>query len=231
MKRRTLIMKKNTTLRRTGLIGGTAALAVAAGTVMAAAPASAASTSVWDKVAQCESSGNWSANTGNGYYGGLQFSAATWKAYGGTGLASDASKATQIAIAKKVLAAQGPGAWPVCSVQAGLTKANGGADSGSTDTGSSSDETASTSTSSSSGATTSSASGTTSTAATAGTTVTASSTQQRPAVHSSIAWQRTAKKAPRAPVKPRPTGKHAAPPAPVAAGAKTPAPNAQPCPR
>jgi hypothetical protein len=105
-------MKKNTTLRRTGLIGGTAALAVAAGTVMAAAPASAASTSVWDKVAQCESSGNWSANTGNGYYGGLQFSAATWKAYGGTGLASDASKATQIAIAKKVLASQGPTAWP-----------------------------------------------------------------------------------------------------------------------
>jgi LysM repeat protein len=122
-----MTIKKNTNLRRAGLVGGTAALALVAGNTLAAAPASAASTTVWDKVAQCESGGDWSINTGNGYYGGLQFSASTWKDYGGTGLASNASKSTQIAVAKKVLAAQGSGAWPVCSVKAGLTQANGGA--------------------------------------------------------------------------------------------------------
>jgi cell wall-associated NlpC family hydrolase len=87
--------------------------------------ASAASISTWDKVAQCESSGNWSINTGNGYYGGLQFAPSTWKAYGGLKYASSAHLATkqqQINIAEKVLASQGPGAWPVCSVKAGLTK-------------------------------------------------------------------------------------------------------------
>lgn len=78
---------------------------------------------VWDKVAQCESSGNWSINTGNGYYGGLQFSASTWRAFGGAQFASTAnkaSKAEQIAIAEKVLIAQGSGAWPVCSLKANL---------------------------------------------------------------------------------------------------------------
>ncbi len=81
---------------------------------------SSASAGVWDKIAQCESGGNWSINTGNGYYGGLQFNLSTWRAYGGTGLPSDASKATQIAIATKVQAAQGWGAWPVCSSKAGV---------------------------------------------------------------------------------------------------------------
>ncbi|MGW2371578.1 MULTISPECIES: transglycosylase family protein [Kitasatospora] len=87
--------------------------------------ANAASVATWDKVAQCESSGNWSINTGNGFYGGLQFTSSTWAAFGGTAYAPQANLATkdqQIAIAEKVLASQGPGAWPVCSVQAGLTK-------------------------------------------------------------------------------------------------------------
>ncbi|MEV0536696.1 transglycosylase family protein [Kitasatospora sp. NPDC050463] len=87
--------------------------------------ASAASVATWDKVAQCESTGNWSINTGNGFYGGLQFTSSTWAAFGGTAYAARADLATkdqQIAIAEKVLASQGPGAWPVCSVQAGLTK-------------------------------------------------------------------------------------------------------------
>ncbi|RXW32523.1 transglycosylase family protein [Propioniciclava flava] len=88
---------------------------------------------VWDRVAQCESSGNWSINTGNGYYGGLQFNASTWRAYGGASYAPyahQATKAQQIAVARRTLNAQGPGAWPVCSKKAGLTKANGGADAG-----------------------------------------------------------------------------------------------------
>ncbi|MFE6055951.1 transglycosylase family protein [Kitasatospora sp. NPDC056446] len=87
--------------------------------------ASAASVATWDKVAQCESTGNWSINTGNGFYGGLQFTSSTWAAFGGTAYAARADLATkdqQIAVAEKVLASQGPGAWPVCSVQAGLTK-------------------------------------------------------------------------------------------------------------
>ena len=86
---------------------------------------------MWDRVAQCESGGNWKINTGNGYYGGLQFAAGTWRAYEGNTYASQAhlaTKAEQIAIARRVLAGQGPGAWPVCSRRAGLTKANGGAD-------------------------------------------------------------------------------------------------------
>ncbi|MFE4974932.1 transglycosylase family protein [Kitasatospora sp. NPDC056651] len=87
--------------------------------------ASAATVATWDKVAQCESGGNWSINTGNGFYGGLQFTSSTWSAFGGTAYAARADLATkgqQIAVAEKVLASQGPGAWPVCSVKAGLTK-------------------------------------------------------------------------------------------------------------
>ncbi len=78
------------------------------------AAASAAPAHDWDGVAQCESGGNWAINTGNGYYGGLQFTQGTWNANGGTGLASNASKAEQIAVAERVLATQGAGAWPVC---------------------------------------------------------------------------------------------------------------------
>jgi len=78
------------------------------------------SDSVWDKLAECESGGNWSINTGNGYYGGLQFSLSTWRAYGGSGMPHEASREEQIAIAKKVQAAQGWGAWPACSAELGL---------------------------------------------------------------------------------------------------------------
>ncbi|WP_227996196.1 transglycosylase family protein [Nocardia australiensis] len=76
--------------------------------------ASAAPTHNWDGVAQCESGGNWGINTGNGYYGGLQFSQSTWNANGGAGSANNASKAEQIRVAENVLATQGVGAWPVC---------------------------------------------------------------------------------------------------------------------
>jgi uncharacterized protein YabE (DUF348 family) len=76
--------------------------------------------SVWDKLAQCESGGNWSINTGNGYYGGLQFSLSTWRAYGGSGMPNEASREQQIAIAKKLQADAGWGAWPACSSKLGL---------------------------------------------------------------------------------------------------------------
>ena len=79
-----------------------------------------ASGSVWDKIAQCESGGNWSINTGNGFYGGLQFTLSTWHAYGGSGMPNHASRAQQIAVAKKVQAAQGWGAWPACTSKLGL---------------------------------------------------------------------------------------------------------------
>jgi resuscitation-promoting factor RpfA len=113
-------------------VGACAALALSSGIgLVTAAPAEAAATTVWDRVAQCESGGNWKINTGNGFYGGVQFAAGTWKAYGGKTYASQAhlaTKAEQIAIARRVLAGQGPGAWPVCSRRAGLTKSNGKAD-------------------------------------------------------------------------------------------------------
>ena len=83
----------------------------------------------WDEVAACESGGDWSINTGNGYYGGLQFSQQTWEGYGGTqyaATADQASKSQQIAIGEKVLAGQGAGAWPTCG-----TALSGGADTGS----------------------------------------------------------------------------------------------------
>jgi resuscitation-promoting factor RpfB len=76
--------------------------------------------SVWDKLAECESGGNWSINTGNGYYGGLQFSLSTWRAYGGSGMPHEASREEQIAIAKKLQADAGWGAWPACSSKLGL---------------------------------------------------------------------------------------------------------------
>lgn len=76
--------------------------------------------SVWDRLAQCESGGNWSINTGNGYYGGLQFSLSTWRAYGGKGYPHQASREEQIRIAKKLQAAAGWGQWPACSSKLGL---------------------------------------------------------------------------------------------------------------
>ncbi|GGQ82030.1 transglycosylase family protein [Streptomyces althioticus] len=93
--------------------------------LMGTGTAQAADVETWEKVAACESTDNWDINTGNGYYGGLQFSQSTWEAFGGTRYAPRADLATkdqQIAIAEKVLDGQGPGAWPTCSVRAGLTR-------------------------------------------------------------------------------------------------------------
>ncbi|HET9722156.1 MAG TPA: transglycosylase family protein [Candidatus Saccharimonadales bacterium] len=87
-----------------------------------AAPA-AASGSVWDSLAGCESGGNWAINTGNGFYGGLQFDYGTWLSNGGGAYAPTASQATrdqQIAIASKVQAARGWSPWPACSAKLGL---------------------------------------------------------------------------------------------------------------
>ena len=116
---------KNTHLNRAGR--GLAVVALtAAGAGLTATSAQAASVDTWDALAECESGGNWSINTGNGYYGGLQFLPSTWQAFGGTGSAANASKAEQIAIAENVLATQGWGAWPACSAQLGLS-GDGGA--------------------------------------------------------------------------------------------------------
>ena len=98
-----------------------ATLALSATAANAAAPTTSAST--WDALAQCESGGNWSTNTGNGFSGGLQFTPQTWAAFGGTGSPQGASRAQQIAVAEKVQASQGWGAWPACSAKLGL---NGG---------------------------------------------------------------------------------------------------------
>jgi len=75
---------------------------------------------VWDRIAACESGGNWSINTGNGYYGGLQFSLGSWRAVGGSGYPHQASKSEQIARAEILKARQGWGAWPACTAKLGL---------------------------------------------------------------------------------------------------------------
>lgn len=85
-----------------------------------AAVATPANGSVWDQLAQCEAGGNWQTNTGNGYYGGLQFTQGTWTAHGGTGSPANASREQQIAVAERVKASQGWGAWPACSAKLGL---------------------------------------------------------------------------------------------------------------
>ena len=109
------------TARTTAVLAG-AALAAPLGLLALAGPAPAADGGVWDRIARCESGGNWHTNTGNGYYGGLQFSAGTWRAYGGGAYAATADRATkqqQIAVATKVQRAQGWGAWPTCAARAG----------------------------------------------------------------------------------------------------------------
>ncbi|MFE4635205.1 transglycosylase family protein [Streptomyces sp. NPDC056773] len=109
-------------------LAGVTGAAIAA-PLMAAGTASAATASEWDRVASCESGGNWSINTGNGYYGGLQFSSSTWAAFGGKAYAAQAnqaSKAQQIAIAEKVLKGQGKGAWPSCGVGLSNSSYTGG---------------------------------------------------------------------------------------------------------
>nr|WSY54369.1 LysM peptidoglycan-binding domain-containing protein [Streptomyces sp. NBC_00886] len=125
---------------RVATLAGVTGVAIAA-PLMAAGNASAATASEWDTVAQCESGGNWSINTGNGYYGGLQFSASTWAAYGGSAYAStanQASKSQQISVAEKVLAAQGKGAWPVCGTGLSSAAYSGGSSSSNSSSSSSS---------------------------------------------------------------------------------------------
>jgi nucleoid-associated protein YgaU len=115
--------RKTRTTRNTAVLAG-AALLAPLGLLAATGNAAAADGGVWDRIAQCESGGNWHINTGNGYYGGLQFSASTWRAYGGTAYAptaDQASREAQIAVAAKVQQAQGWGAWPVCSARAGAS--------------------------------------------------------------------------------------------------------------
>lgn len=107
------------TLARTALAG-----AVAGAPLLAAPLANAAPDSVWDQVAQCESGGNWSISSGNGFFGGLQFTPSTWRSFGGSQFAdmpNHASREQQIVVAERVLAGQGWGAWPVCSRKAGAT--------------------------------------------------------------------------------------------------------------
>ena len=105
-------------IARTALAG-----AVAGAPLIVAPAANAASDSTWDRLAQCESGGNWSINTGNGYYGGLQFSPRTWTAFGGGEFARyayQASREQQIVVAERVLARQGWNAWPSCSRKLGI---------------------------------------------------------------------------------------------------------------
>ncbi|MGY1884015.1 transglycosylase family protein [Blastococcus sp. SYSU DS0753] len=111
--------------RRAAGLAATGALLLAP--FLGTGTAAAADDETWDRLAQCESSGNWSINTGNGYYGGLQFYQPTWEGFGGTEYAPRADLATreqQIAIAEKTLAVQGWGAWPACSAKLGLTEAD-----------------------------------------------------------------------------------------------------------
>lgn len=121
---------RNRSSLRNRLVGFAFVASATAFTGVVTTPPAQAAVGVWDRVAACESGGRWATNTGNGYFGGLQFSQSTWRGFGGlryAPTASRASKAVQIAIAKRVLAVQGPGAWPVCGRRAGLTRANGGA--------------------------------------------------------------------------------------------------------
>ena len=113
----------SSTRARIATLAGTAGAAFAL-PLVSASNAKAASVDTWERVAACESSGNWQINTGNGYYGGLQFSQSSWEAAGGTEYAARAdlaSKSEQIATAEELLAMQGPGAWPVCGSEGGLT--------------------------------------------------------------------------------------------------------------
>ena len=102
------MLKKRRKTIGMAVIGGAL---VAAPMAMSTATANAVN---WDAVAACESGGNWAINTGNGYYGGLQFSLGTWRANGGSGSPHNASRSEQIRVAENVLHSQGVGAWPSC---------------------------------------------------------------------------------------------------------------------
>jgi hypothetical protein len=116
---RVAFRKTVTTALKLVLVSG--AFAVAALTISTALSTGTAKADSmnWDAVAQCESGGNWAANTGNGHFGGLQFKQATWSANGGFGSPVNASREEQIRVAENVLASQGPKAWPKCSALGG----------------------------------------------------------------------------------------------------------------
>jgi hypothetical protein len=115
--------RKTRTTRTTAVLAG-AALLAPLGLLAAGGNAAAADSGVWDRIAQCESGGNWHINTGNGYYGGLQFTQSTWRANGGSGSPQNASRAEQIRVAENVLKTQGIGAWPVCGKRGGSAHAS-----------------------------------------------------------------------------------------------------------
>lgn len=117
-------MKNTSTVRRTA-----AALAVggAVAATMSVPAANAADSATWDALAQCESGGNWSINTGNGFYGGLQFTQQSWNGVGMSGSPATASRAQQIEAGERLLAIQGWGAWPACSAKLGLYGKTGAA--------------------------------------------------------------------------------------------------------
>lgn len=100
-------------LRKTMLTAAAAGVMAAAPLALGAGAANADSVN-WDAVAACESGGNWAINTGNGYFGGLQFSPSTWSSNGGNGMPHQASRSEQIRVAENVLRTQGIGAWPSC---------------------------------------------------------------------------------------------------------------------
>lgn len=125
--------------RRIAQVGLAGALAAAP--LALAVPAHAETD--WDALAQCESGGNWSTDTGNGFSGGLQFTPSTWKAFGGSGSPENASRGEQIQVAEKVKAEQGMSAWPTCSTKTGQTSSS--ANSGSSGSKSSTSSTSSTS--------------------------------------------------------------------------------------
>lgn len=106
--------------RARGVVGWlcAASIVVGGGACAAATAPDAHADPNWDAIAQCESSGNWAITTGNGYFGGLQFTLSTWLANGGTGMPNQASRAEQIRVATNVLHTQGIGAWPVCGRRA-----------------------------------------------------------------------------------------------------------------
>jgi LysM repeat protein len=134
------------------VIAGAAVAGAGIAIPLVATGAAQASSVNWDAVAQCESGGNWAINTGNGFYGGLQFTESTWLAYGGGAYAqyaNQASRTEQIAIAEKVLAGQGIGAWPVCGPK-GYTSGGSYTTTNANGSGSSSSTTKSTTKSSSS---------------------------------------------------------------------------------
>jgi len=149
-------MARNTELSLARALGRRAAQVVLVG-AMAATPLAlstgiASADTDWDELAQCESGGDWSINTGNGFGGGLQFTDSTWKAFGGSGDPEDAGRAEQIQVAERVKAEQGMNAWPTCSKKTGNTdsSANSGSSGSSSESSKSSKSSESSDTSDSS---------------------------------------------------------------------------------